>query len=145
MAPCGSRRLGFGILANIRPSCTPYHAHEGRTKLETAGYAARVLVLHPLGGSRTRAGLQQRRGAPEPAMPGAASLTRSHRRAALSPWAPNPIAPTVTVGGWLASWARWGSTSPKVMRARVCSAAVNRSAASSSAHSITRTAWDRPG
>ena len=90
MAPCGSQGLGFGILANIRPSCTPYHAHKGRTKLETAGYAARVLVLHPLGGSRTRAGLQQRRGAPEPAMPDAASLTRSHRRAALSPWAPNP-------------------------------------------------------
>ena len=26
MAPCGSQGLGFGILANIRPSCTPYHA-----------------------------------------------------------------------------------------------------------------------
>ena len=48
MAPCGSQGLGFGILANIRPSCTPYHAHKGRTKLETAGYAASALVLHPL-------------------------------------------------------------------------------------------------
>ena len=116
MAPCGSQGLGFGILANIRPSCTPYHAHKGQTKLET-GYAARVLRATPPWEGVDSAGLQQRRGAPEPAMPDAASLTRSHRRAGSHLGRQTHSAP-VTVRGMAGQLGQVGSTSPKVMRAR---------------------------